>query len=219
MLSLLQPGYGREPETFKNNTQHPTPTEQDVANKLQITNCKEKSAYISVLDEIEPELYFLSRFYSEIKFNTGKDDDLINKYLEGFLFDNVAHTKIPMNYRWIMDTGIYSRLREEKVARKNKLRSSVAKKNNKKKVRLDGVSSLEGGLVTLFILCGCLMSFAVLSFVFLECRDFSMKLLRECYFLFGGCLKAARRSFKRLRTKIHNKPLPLTRIEVFVKSK
>jgi hypothetical protein len=50
----------------------------------------------------------------------------------------------------------------------------------KEKERLEGVSSLSGGLITLFMLCGCLISLALTSFIFLECRHIVLKLLGIC---------------------------------------
>jgi hypothetical protein len=65
------------------------------------------------------------------------------------------------------------------VARKNRGREPLVKVK-KEKERLEGVSSLSGGLITLFMLCGGLMSLAATSFIFLECRHIVLKLLGIC---------------------------------------
>jgi hypothetical protein len=181
MLSLLYPGHAREPRAIeKIQTQEkriPTEKELDVANELEITNCEEKSAYISNSATIATEMDFLARIYPGKRMYS-KKDDMILWEIGGFSFRRVGQTKIPNLYRWIIDSGIFDRLEVEKVARKNRGRKPLVKI---KKERLEGVCSLEGGLITLFMLCGGLISLAAVSFIFLECRAIIWRLLVQCY--------------------------------------
>jgi hypothetical protein len=108
-------------------------------------------------------LDFLSRNYKNKKFYVGKD--LLDEIFEGLAFTMVRNTKIPLYYRILIESGIYGRLMVEKVGRGNRFQKPV----KDKVLRLEGVSSLEGGLVTLFILCGAGISLAGITFCF-ECR-------------------------------------------------
>jgi hypothetical protein len=182
MLSLLYPGHSREPEEItrirSQEKRYPTENELVVADETEITNCTQKSAYITDSDLTATELDFLSRNYAGKQFYSGKDD-MISVKMEGLVFWRNRKTKIPNLYRWMMDSGIYERLEVEKVARKNTGREPLVKVK-KEKERLEGVSSLSGGLITLFMLCGGLISLAVTSFIFLECRHIVLKLLGIC---------------------------------------
>jgi hypothetical protein len=157
--SFLHSGHAREPEMItkirSQEKRKPTISEINTANQLEITNCPKKSAYIATPQKIEMELDFLSRNYKNKKFYVGKD--LLDEIFEGLAFTMVRNTKIPLYYRILIESGIYGRLMVEKAAVKDKV------------LRLEGVSSLEGGLVTLFILCGAGISLAGITFCF-ECR-------------------------------------------------
>jgi hypothetical protein len=181
MLSLLHPGHAREPQEITKiriqEKRFPTMDELSVAD-LEITNCEHKSAYITNSDQLATEMDFLLQKYEKKQFYSGKDD-VILKQMEGIRFPVIHKTKIPNLYRWMIDSGIYDRLEVEKVGRKNKWRKPLVK-IKKEKEGLEGISSLEGGLITLFMLCGCLISLAMASFTFLECRHIIWKLLVKC---------------------------------------
>jgi hypothetical protein len=151
----------------------PTVSELNTANQLKITNCEQKSAYIANSQEIAMQLDFLSRNYKSKKIYMGKD--LIEERFEGLAFFKLRNTKIFLYYRILIDSGIYGKLMAEKAGRKNRFRKPVKKKEN---LRLEGVSSLEGGLVTLFILCGAGIGLAVIVFC-LECRRIICETLRN----------------------------------------
>jgi hypothetical protein len=157
----------------------PTDVEMDDANEQEITNCEQKSAYIWKPDEILLEMDYLSKYYPGKKWTSGKggDDDMIYKGMEGFTFYEISSTDVSTQYRWMMDTGIWDRLQVEKRARRIRLRRERGKKNQKKQgqwKKPDGVSSLERGLVTVFILCGSLVLLGLSCFV-LECRHLIWK--------------------------------------------
>jgi hypothetical protein len=155
--------------------------EVDGANEAEITNCDAKSAYIAGSEEILIEMKFLRENYYQKEFYTGRDEDMIHQRLFGIRFQNMRHTKMPNLYRWLIDSGIYDRLEEEKLARKIKKRQLRRKIERKKRENVphDGISSLSGGLVTLFILCGGVICFAMVSFV-LECRRLIWDIAKEC---------------------------------------
>jgi hypothetical protein len=183
MLSLLYPGHAREPQSIKRVTSQEerfyTMEELAVADELEITNCEQKSAYITNSDLISTEMDFLSKNYVDKQFYT-KKDDMIRMEMETWKFDKVRKTKIPNLYRWIIDSGIYYRLEVEKEGRQNRGREPLVK-IQKEKARLEGVSSLSGGLITLFMLCSGLMSLSFMSFIFLECRHLILKQLVKYY--------------------------------------
>jgi hypothetical protein len=165
--SLLHPGHRREPEKITRiriqENRAPSNTEIDIENQLEITNCEKKTAIIAKSDDISAELNFLTKNYFTEKFYVGKD--AIAKEYSGIAFAYVRNTKIPKYYRIIIEAGIYDRLQVEKMTRKNRGRKTVWKQN----LGLEGVSSLSGGLMTLFMLCGGLLCLAISSFI-LECR-------------------------------------------------
>jgi hypothetical protein len=173
LASFLYPGHAREPEMItrirKKEKRLLTASEINIANQLEITNCAEKSAYIASSQEIAIELDLLFKNYNTKKFYVGKD--LINENFQGWMFYKVRTTKIPFYYRVLIDSGIYGRLMIEKVAREKLVTETIFQKTvkNKEELVLEGVSSLEGGLVTLFILCGVGIGLAVTAFGF-ECR-------------------------------------------------
>jgi hypothetical protein len=182
MLSLLHPAHAREPQEIEKirikDKRYPTENELAIADELEITNCQQKSAYITDSNQISLEMYFLSRNYEKKQFYTEKND-MIRVEIEAWQFEKVGNSKIPGYYRWMIDSGIYYRLEDEKVARKNRGREPLIKIKEEKE-RLEGVSSLSGGLITLFMLCGGLLFLAVMSFIFLECRHIVLKLFGKC---------------------------------------
>jgi hypothetical protein len=206
MWSFLHLGYGREPQKIRNildQKRFPTKSEIDISNQQEITNCGQKSAYIAKSDEIELEMIFLSKNYFDRTFTMGKD--MISQEIEGWRFSAVRKTKIPNYYRWLIDSGVYNLLQIEKLARKVKLRKAT--KQIQREQRPDGVSSMEGGLVTLFILCGVVILLALI-FVGLECRHIILGILMNCYFNLCSTIKMCRRNllkckcFKKIRVVI-----------------
>jgi hypothetical protein len=207
--SLLHPGHGREAESTRNirleERRLPTRTELAVGNDQEITNCNKKSAYITNSDEIELEFEFLSRIYAGKQFYMGKD--VIRQELEGFWTNSVRNTKIPKYYRWVIVSGVYSRLEVEKSARKTRLRKEESKKETtKEKFRLDGVSSLDGGLITLFILCGGVMLLACTAFC-LECNSIIWRFFKRNWLKLGIAFRKHKSTistrFQLRRQKVH----------------
>jgi hypothetical protein len=139
------------------------------------------------------EIEFLSKHYHGVVFNTG---DEIRQEMFITIFHGVRKTKVPMFYRWLIDSGVYNRLELEKMGRMSKQRISY-RKEKKDKIHIEGVSSLEGGLVTLFVLCGGFVSLALISIV-IECRLMIWKSLSGLFLhLFIGFKKCIK--FKRLK--------------------
>jgi hypothetical protein len=223
MLSLLHPGLPLEPASLENiriqEKRYPTENELAFSDEQEITNCEQKSAYITNSDLIESEIDFLSRYYA-VKNMYSKKDDMICLKMEELEFLRVRQTKIPNLYRWMIDSGIYDRLEVEKNARKNRGREPLVK-IQKEKERLEGVSSLSGGLITLFILCGGLISLAVMSFIFLECRVIILKLLVKCYatssIAFEKCwIKVVKNRQCKVSKNFHHQKLFLKRNKIHV---
>jgi hypothetical protein len=113
-LSFMNPSHGREPVMLKQirteEQRFPSETETSLGNQLQITNCDQKSAYITSLQGIEIEMDFLSKNYADIDFYTGKENDIMLQEMQRLVFQRVRNTKIPSYYRWMIDSGIYTRL-------------------------------------------------------------------------------------------------------------
>jgi hypothetical protein len=199
MFSLLHPGYGREAEKIAKIRQYeqrlPSLKELSFGNQLEIVDCDKKSAYVAESIYIEQEQNFLSKYYPNKKFTTGRQDELINSKIYMLIFENVCNTKIPKYYRWLIDSGIYGRLEEENVARVSRLKKPVKEKEKK---GMEGVSSLGGGLVTLFILCSSVISLALITFM-VECRHLIWKLLMRCR---CRCKSCVLKGFKFCRQKV-----------------
>jgi hypothetical protein len=187
LTSFLHTGHAYEPEMItkirNKEKRNPTISEANAANQLEITNCPKKSAYIASSQEIAMELDFLSRNYNRKKFYMGKD--LLEEKFEGLRFANVRNTKVQVYYRILIETGIYGRLMIEKNAKENRFRTPVKMTAN---LRLEGVSSLEGGLVTLFILCGAVISLAGIAFS-IECWRIVWESLIKSYKTVSNGLK------------------------------
>jgi hypothetical protein len=176
MWSLLHPGHAREPKNIEKirlgEKRFPTKTEIQSANQLEISNCDKKSAFIWDSKEIAIELNILSKNYPKKAFYTGKDS--IRDEMEGYVFTGIRNTKIPTYYKWLINSGIYGRLDTEILSRRTKGQQIATSE-------AEGVSSLSGGLVTLFILCGGGISLAVISFIL------------ECHYLLFNCIDFCRR--------------------------
>jgi hypothetical protein len=209
MLSFLHPGHGRQPKKLENIRRNekriPTIAEMDTGNQLEISNCEQKSAYILNSEELGIEMNFLSSNHFEKQFYTGKGN-MIDKNMMGYQIQNVRNTKIGQNYRWMINSGIYDRLQEEEIVRNTKIRNSVkiekiVQNENK---RIDGVSSLEGGLITLFILCGGLVSLTLTCFI-LECRHILWEALKYCYYFLSSKVLKCWRRWKGIKLKCHRR--------------
>jgi hypothetical protein len=177
MWSLLHPGHAREPKSIEKIRQgekrFPSQPEIESANQLEISNCDKKSAFIWDSEEIAIELNILSKNYPKKAFYTGKD--LIRDEMESWEFSGIRNTKIPTYYKWVMHSGIYGRLETEVGLRRRKGHQIATSDGH------GSVSSLSGGLVTLFILCGGGISLAVISFIL------------ECHYLLFNCIDFCRR--------------------------
>jgi hypothetical protein len=217
LSSFLHPGHAREPEMItkirSQEKRKPTISELNTANQLEITNCPKKSAYIGKSKEIAMQLDFLSRNYKSKNIYMGKD--MIEEKFEGLAFAKVRNTKIPWYYRILIDSGIYERLMVEKAGREKLSRENTFQKpvKIKENLRLEGVSSLEGGLVTLFILCGGGIGLTVLAFCF-ECRRAIWEsLITIC----GKVLKMLRQNLIKSCKRVSNSLKMLTRKRKTVK--
>ncbi len=82
------------------------------------------------------------------------------------------------------------------MRRQSKAKKKAVKNEKAGMKRLDGVSSLEGGLVTLFILCACVITVAV-SVLMGECRATIWKLFVRCKSCVLQCFKVIRRNMVR----------------------
>ena len=118
----------------------------------------------------------------------------------------------------MIDTGIYRRLMAEKVGREKLSRENTFQKpvNKNENLRLEGVSSLEGGLVTLFILCGAGISLAGITFCF-ECRRILLERLIKGYKNILKVLKMLRQNLIKFCKRVSNGLKMLTGNRKFLK--
>ncbi len=115
---------------------------------------------------IDIESDFYSRNYPWKKFTRGNTDQMYPVNIWGWSFQGSISKqgiKIRRYFSSLIDSGIYYRLYVEILARKNIGRRPVFKREPEIN------SSLSGGMVTLFILCGAFLGLTALVII-VECR-------------------------------------------------
>ncbi|OXA47469.1 hypothetical protein Fcan01_18048 [Folsomia candida] len=157
LLSILNPKHGRLPkgiDKIKNLTEGAV---QSLI-ESEIVDCSSKSAFMANSHELDDEHIFLSKYYYWLNFQKGKDT--LYSTPTGNFFNKAGPSKIPHYYRSMLETGIYNRLLLEDVLSKATLRKPAVKAAPKPWVE----GTLNGSLITLFVLYGCLSLTALAAF-------------------------------------------------------
>lgn len=116
----------------------------------------DKSVYITDSVNMDAELEYYRKNYYWIKFVAGRDT--IDETMIAYTFNQVGVSKVPMYFKNIFESGIDSVLDAEYRGRpysERERRISVEKKIRNTSMTLDG------GIITLFIVCGSIIGLAV----------------------------------------------------------
>jgi hypothetical protein len=168
---FLRPGHARETKARQqlrgtNSMKILGREELDAENEKELLSCS-KSAYISPTSLIDIEVAFFAKNYPWKKFTTGSEP-MHPVYMWGWSFPggDSSRSKIPRYFSLMIDSGIYLRLEKEMAARFSRGRKPVSDKEEEATVQM---VSLNGGMITLFILCGSWLLLAGLELM-VECR-------------------------------------------------
>ncbi|OXA42354.1 hypothetical protein Fcan01_22950 [Folsomia candida] len=112
-----------------------------------------KTVWIGDSDEVAQEYFYLREQYPWIRWQRSKD--VLKPEMSGMTFSNNGESKIPQYFQGIIESGIWARLEQEK--------SSKYLRGRLKSVDVDKVSpiALNGSILTLFVLCGFLIVWAL----------------------------------------------------------
>lgn len=126
----------------------------------EVVDCG-KTAFVAPQGEFQAEVEFLVRSYPSLKFYKGKDI-VVAKPL-GMRIFNPGVSRIHWNAKSLVETGIYTRLTKERYERKNfrRQRAGVYKHQME-------TMTMDGCILTLFILCAGLAAGAIIVYC-MEC--------------------------------------------------
>ncbi|OXA63544.1 hypothetical protein Fcan01_01189 [Folsomia candida] len=162
LLGLLNPRHAHEPNgiNYSNGTVYKVKQLKDLV-ETDLVRCG-KSVLIAKYEQIEMEAAFFEKHYPIKKWDKGKDS--VQPVLAGMVFRHAGISIVPKYYMSLVETGIYGRLEVELIARtiRNRVPAVNLTQGNFK-------SSLEGGLVTLFVILGFVLFFSLICFL-IECR-------------------------------------------------
>lgn len=170
MFHLFHPQHAHYPDNINYRRANLSVAEVQGRIESDIVDCSQKNVFIAKSDRLKHEEEFLSWRYYGTEFHTGKEK--LNPQPFGFLFDEEGLSKIPEYYKGLIETGIYARIEAEVAAVRMEKRVAAVKQIKKVKSFTVG---LEGGLLTLFILCGIMAVCFILTFCF-ECRIIILEL-------------------------------------------
>ncbi|OXA39029.1 hypothetical protein Fcan01_26064 [Folsomia candida] len=175
-LLLLNPVHNFLPSGINFTKGTYTSTElQDLVDR-DITICHKKTALVGMTELIEGEMDFLTKSYPSKKFYSG--NDLLEQKRSGWTFlgggrSPVSRSISPVHQRFkaLVHSGIYSRLKREMARNMWKGRTPV--KNDTSYIV--SPMGINGRLVTVFIICGALLSVGLIVFM-AEVRNYAWKL-------------------------------------------
>ncbi|OXA39836.1 hypothetical protein Fcan01_25339 [Folsomia candida] len=130
-------------------------------------NCRRKSAFIATSESIRGEMSFLSKNYPSKEFHTGQHLVASNWY--GWWFQGGGRSSksssvsaVQRNFQGLVHSGIYSRLKIEKARNMWLWRKPVENDTIHRPV---APLEMDGGIVTIFMLSGALISIALVAFM------------------------------------------------------
>lgn len=130
-------------------------TEQLREIEEEVVECG-KTVFAATPNELEAEIAYYARKYPWLKFYRSKDMLMSNP--NGISIEHPGTSKIPRHASSLVESGIYSRLRKEEYHRKNfKRQPSGVYKPPRDEMTMNGC------ILTLFILCGGLAGFSILA--------------------------------------------------------
>lgn len=156
-ISLFSPDHPHRPQSVV--TGHENASYVNAMIEKDIVDCDKKSVFVSSVDTIRDEVEYLKRNYFHLKFHVSRD--VLNETQMGWMLSGEGSSKIPVYFKFVVESGIHGRLMEE-VSRR-KLRKRIKTTGMKSRNELVGSVGLKGGIVTIFMLSGAVgvIGFAV----------------------------------------------------------
>ncbi|OXA40773.1 hypothetical protein Fcan01_24533 [Folsomia candida] len=143
-LNLFHPKHRHIPKKTKEKLWTLSYNEAVTRVEEEVVECG-RTALIASPSRLEEELEFLSLKYYWIKFYKSKDI-LINPFPVGVMFEREGRSRVPHDYKALVESGIYGRLMKEKDRRRERVVKYAPQNMNK--------MTMDGCILTLFILWG-----------------------------------------------------------------
>lgn len=144
--------------------------------EAEVMSCG-KVAFVTRSDTLEAEFNFLSRKYPSIPLQRG--EEVFEPVPSGWIFRHAGVSKVPKGYTTLVERGIYARLEREVLARKFVTRRAVGYVVGVKGTK--GALTMDGAIITLFILCGIISGIAAICWL-IECKNIVLRNLRMLRF-------------------------------------
>lgn len=153
-ILLLNPKHGRELKDLSERNKSKTTDEIDELIRKEVLKCG-KTLWISGSDEVLSEYEYLLRNYPRNRWK--KSRDMLTPISSRLMFERLDKSSVPKHFQSLIETGIWRRLEEEKRARDLSLRVKSLKP------KVDGAEpvTMDGSILTLFIMWSVVLSLAV----------------------------------------------------------
>ncbi|OXA49358.1 hypothetical protein Fcan01_15640 [Folsomia candida] len=160
---LLSPKHGHELNDGSEKNRSKSTEELSNLVEAEIVKCG-KTVFIAEWEEVAQQYLFLSKKYYWKNFYISEDS--LRQDVALLSFRNLDGSNVPTKFKAYVESGIWSRLEEEGWARKFARRpKSLGEEGPGKEVPVP----LDGSILTLFVLCGMVISMALLV-LGRECR-------------------------------------------------
>ncbi|OXA64831.1 hypothetical protein Fcan01_00476 [Folsomia candida] len=202
MLQLLNPHHAHFPKEIDYSRKDLTVTDVQKNIETEVVDCSRKTVFIAKSDLLQFEYEFLTWSYYGTKFHKGKE--ILNPLQVGLIFEGEGLSKVPKYYKGLIETGIYARVEKEVESMAMSDREQAINRRNERSFSL----GLDGGIVTLFILCGVVVTSSILCFWF----EYRIKIARLLGVLKNRKIdKMMLDSFYECKTLSRKKNIPVTR--------
>lgn len=133
--------------------------------ELEVVYC-EKTVFIASSDTFEAEYIFLSQNYPWHKFYKGKE--MLRESSYGVAFRSAGNSKVPLYYKFLLETGIVGRIQQELISRLSLRRkhSSAEYLTRFRDIEEGDPVGLAGAVLTFFIVWGVAVSLSLPVFAF-----------------------------------------------------
>lgn len=166
LVNLFHPNHRHFPRMSKPYDKHSASEIQGLVER-ELVECG-KSVAISTSPVIKAENEYMAKKYFWIKMYTGKDD--LDPFPTGLSFVRAGNSRIPLNFRYLHESGIYGRLTKEIYFRRNYARKPAGEIKPPKTESM----TMDGCIFTLFILWAGISGLGLLCFL-KECCSVYLK--------------------------------------------
>lgn len=166
-LLLLNPVHNIFPKGIDQQRTNYSISELQALVERNVINCRERSVFIADLNAHQGEMAFLAKNYPSKKFHIGHDTLGINMHSWWFLgggrsSSSSSVSSVQRNFQSLIQTGIYFRLKMEMANTMWLKRTPVA---TDEKTSTVTALTMEGGIITIFIISAPLMCLTFIFFV------------------------------------------------------